>query len=83
MINNMKIILASKSPRRQEILKHEGFTFDVRVSDFELDINEKEYNDDLLLKCVIGKSKNVLDKLKEKNYMLIAADTVVVLNDNF
>lgn len=33
MSENLKIVLASKSPRRSEILKNAGFCFTVRVSD--------------------------------------------------
>ena len=34
-IKNFKLILASASPRRQQLLKDVGFTFEVRLRDVE------------------------------------------------
>lgn len=76
---NCNIILASKSPRRKEILEKAGYTFDITAPNFELDINGKTYSDDLLLKCVTGKSASI--EVKVQDYLLISADTVVVLDN--
>lgn len=83
-IENIKMILASKSPRRKEILSDAGYSFDITHSDFELDINKKAYTDSLLLKCVNGKFDNIKDNFIDKydhELLIIAADTVVVLDD--
>lgn len=81
-IKNMKIILASKSPRRKDILKNEGYDFSVIGSDYELDINKQKYSDQLLLDCVAKKYDSIKDKLpKNENLLVIAADTVVVLDN--
>ena len=34
-IKNYKLILASASPRRQQLMKDAGFTFEVRLKDVE------------------------------------------------
>lgn len=73
-----KIILASKSPRRKEIMEKEGYEFSIVSSDIEIDITGKKYNDDLLLSCVESKLNDVINKSSEKNVKIIAADTVVV-----
>ncbi|MCQ2609270.1 MAG: Maf family protein [Lachnospiraceae bacterium] len=83
-IENIKMILASKSPRRKEILSDAGYSFDITHSDFELDINKKEYNDSLLLKCVGGKFDSIKASLisgHTNDLLVITADTVVVLNN--
>jgi septum formation protein len=76
------IILASKSPRRKEILKQLGFKFSVMVPDEEepqihsmeavKDLAEFKANNIARRICRKGSSK--------KNYIIIAADTVVVLD---
>jgi septum formation protein len=76
-----KIILASQSPRRQELLKGLDIHFDVFVKE---DIDES-YPSTLLASEVAEflsqkKAKSYIDDLK-KDELLITADTVVILND--
>ncbi len=72
------IYLASKSPRRKEILKQLGITFTVKPSS----INEDTYDDlSPAQKCVElanGKAKHVAAQLKSG--LVIGADTTVVFN---
>ena len=76
-LKNKKIILASKSPRRKELLEKLGLEFEVKV--FE-GINE-EYPDNLTHKQIArflaehkaGYYKNIITK----NTVLITADTIV------
>ncbi|WP_297435391.1 Maf-like protein [uncultured Clostridium sp.] len=77
----MAIILASKSPRRKELLEKivEGFT--VVESDFDED--SIEYEGDVskyVTSLAVAKAKQISTKLN-KPAIVIAADTVVVLED--
>lgn len=84
-----KLILASKSARRREILSNAGFVFDILEAKSELDIIGKKYNKDLVVNCAKGKAKSVYDYLIEqksfqndcKNVIIISSDTIVVSQD--
>ena len=71
----MRIILASSSPRRREILSQLGVQFDVIPSDYE----EKSENNDpyeLVMLFAENKAKSVAECIKEKA-LIIGADTIV------
>lgn len=76
----MKLILASNSPRRREILKEHGFDFTVIKSGYE----EKPLNlspTELVKTFAFNKAKDVFDGLEDKkDFVVLGADTVVVLN---
>ncbi len=77
-----KIILASASPRRREILTKLGFSFEVIVSDADESKIDKNsipveiYVQELALIKAMAVAKN----LKDKNALIISADTVVYLD---
>ena len=74
-----KIILASKSPRRRELLETIGLEFDVIDSDF--DESKVKFNGDyggLVEALAYGKAKNVSDRIDKG--IVLGADTVVVLD---
>ena len=72
----MNLILASTSPRRQEILKQLGFTFVVEKSDFvELD-KIKCLPQEFVSKNSYGKAMAVAKKYDDET-VILAADTVV------
>ena len=80
-MNNIKIILASASPRRKELLTQIGVKFDVMVSDKETDIDST----DPIKACEKQAMQKALD-IEEKaalkyreDYIIIAADTIVSL----
>ncbi len=80
-MNNIKIILASASPRRKELLTQIGVKFDVMVSDKETDIDSS----DPVKACEKQAMQKALD-IEEKaalkyreDYIIIAADTIVAL----
>ncbi len=79
-----KIILASKSIDRFELLNRTGIPFEVLVSDIDEEKFKKRISDPILLVKELAKAKllNVKDKLSERNSqaLIIAADTVVELN---
>lgn len=82
-MNNKKIILASGSPRRKELLSQIGLSFTVRVS--EADEHTEETEPEKLV-CILSERKAlaVWDELTEeekKESILIGADTVVAVDD--
>lgn len=82
-MNNKKIILASGSPRRKELLAQIGLSFTVRVS--EADEHTEETKPEKLV-CILSERKTlaVWDELTEeekKESILIGADTVVAVDD--
>lgn len=78
----MKIILASNSPRRKEILKNAGYDFKIIPSDYEEHLCNKRYSKALIENCAFLKAKDVLEKNKPDNdFIIVSADTVVVADD--
>lgn len=76
----MKIILASASERRQELLTRIVEDFTVIVSDFDESIvNASGSISKYVEELALGKAKDVASKLKE-GYIVIAADTIVSIN---
>lgn len=79
----MKIILASASPRRQEILHQMGISFEVMVDDTpELD-DETQTPEEIVLSNAEKKCRHVLERLQyteQGETIVLAADTVVALD---
>lgn len=76
----MKFILASASPRRKEILKNNGYEFDIVPSLFDEKINGLKYSDELVINCAYQKALDVKDRFGD-DCAIISADTVVVHNN--
>ena len=74
-----KIILASASPRRREILENFGFDFEVMVSDAdESKISKNSMPVEIYVQeLALIKAMAVSKKLKNKSALIISADTVV------
>lgn len=87
ILNKKKIVLASSSPRRKEVLKTVGLQFDVIPSQFdESSVPESKYADkrDYVLDLAEYKVMDVFDSLKNANNipdLIIGADTIVELNN--
>ena len=75
----MKIVLASASPRRRELLSKIGLKFDVIPSDYDEKISDDTFSYEKIENLALNKAKDVVNKLDE-NAVVIAADTVVVLD---
>ena len=77
-----KIILASASPRRQEILKNIGLKFEILVSDAdESKIDKNAVPVSIYVQeLAMLKALAVAEKLKNKDALIISADTVVYLD---
>ena len=75
-----KLILASGSPRRREILKKAGLEFEIHPSDYEEVLDNHIFTDEKIEKLAYNKAVDVADKISE-HAVIIGADTVVVLNN--
>ena len=72
-----KIILASQSPRRQELLNNIGVTFEIIKSNFSEDISDTNKSPETIAEeLAYGKAKDVSDKLDSG--VILGADTIVV-----
>lgn len=73
----MKVILASNSPRRKELLNQILDKFEVIKSDFNED-DIKEKNPENLVKMLsLKKAEAVFDKFKDNELLVIGGDTLV------
>ncbi len=70
-----KIILASQSPRRKEILERIGTHFEVRSADIDEIINEKKDLKQELCRIALEKANAVRESSDE---IIISADTIVL-----
>lgn len=73
-----KIVLASKSPRRRELLENIGLKFDIVVCDTDEDIISKDIDPSLYVRELSFIKASSAVKLCAKNTFVIGADTVVV-----
>ncbi|NLK65266.1 MAG: septum formation protein Maf [Tissierellia bacterium] len=73
-----KIILASSSPRRSEILKRYA-DISIYVPETKEIVNSFDYPQTTVMKVAFEKAFNILSKCEE-NALIIAADTVVYLD---
>lgn len=78
----MKLILASKSPRRKEILEKSGFQITIEPSGFAEkkteNFNKIEEIENLIKYNSEGKAKEVFERINSEA-LVIGADTVVIL----
>ena len=74
----MKLVLASKSPRRSEILTNAGIDFTIRVADADETIAEGTNPEDAVVMLAARKAMAVE---RNKDEIILGADTVVVLDN--
>ena len=74
------LVLASKSPRRKEILKKAGFIFDIVKSDYEEELDNKEFSYKKIETLAKNKAFGALNNIKKPAF-IISADTVVILDN--
>lgn len=77
---NWRIILASKSPRRQQLLHELGLRFEVITKDVSEEFPATLKREEVVLYLAKKKSDAFLDDLKS-NTLLITADTIVCLDE--
>jgi septum formation protein len=71
-----QIILASKSPRRQELLKELGLEFEIRTKDIEEDFPDTLFKQEIPVYLSGIKAKAFANDLKD-NELVITSDTIV------
>jgi septum formation protein len=79
-LEGLKIILASKSPRRQFLLKELGLNFEVSTKDVAEDFPSHLKQQEIPLYLCELKAKAFVDELTDDN-IVITADTVVWVDD--
>ena len=73
-----KVVLASKSPRRRELLENIGLKFAVAVSDTDESQVPKDLEPGLYVRELSLLKANAVARMCDKNTFIIGADTVVV-----
>lgn len=74
-INKYKVVLASASPRRKELLEQVGVQFSVRPSECE-ELIEKDAPEEIVMKLALDKAMDVA-RCSDFDTLVIGADTVV------
>lgn len=75
----MRIILASGSPRRRELLGNLGLKFDIMVDNSDEKFFAGEHPKDTVMRLALQKAQNVADKIEDAA-IVIGADTVVSID---
>jgi len=75
---NIKFILASKSPRRTELLKLLNIDFMVIPSDIDEIINKNLTNEEVVMDIALKKAKDISSK--NPDYYVLGFDTLVILD---
>ncbi len=73
-----KIILASQSPRRKELLTAMGVEFTVVPSNFDEQLDDSRPPEVVAIELAVGKATDVADKFPEA--IVIGSDTIVTIN---
>lgn len=81
---SMYFLLASKSPRRKEILKNLGLKFNCQNSNLNEEIIKKRFKDNSFKKLAeilsLAKALSVLENTKINTGFVIGSDTLVICN---
>ena len=75
-----KIILASSSPRRADILKKHNIGFEIIPSPYVEDHSRTDFSYEFIESLAYNKAKAVVPLVKEPS-IIVAADTIVVLDN--
>jgi septum formation protein len=81
--DHQRLILASSSPRRQELIQSFGLPYIIRVSDADETVEQKMSPSELVETLSVRKASTVREMLEaqDKHGIIIGSDTVVVYND--
>lgn len=74
------IVLASTSPRRQELMENIGLLFDICAPDYDENILNKSFSYDLIEDIASKKGESVACKCNFPA-LVVSADTVVIFNN--
>ncbi len=78
-MQNNKMILASASPRRKELMALAGYEFEIKVSHKE-EIYYSTAPDDVVKELSLLKAEDIAEQTEKRNLIIIGADTVVAHN---
>lgn len=78
--NKLKLILASGSPRRKQLLGFLKIPFEILTADIE-EVSNKTSPEDQACDISEKKGRAVFDTLEDKNVLVISSDTMVILGD--
>lgn len=76
-----KIILASQSPRRRELLENIGIEFEVKIDSSPEIVDETLDISEIVKSLSAKKAENVSKIMDDEDCIVIAADTVVAFDD--
>jgi septum formation protein len=79
-LKKYRIILASRSPRRQQLLRDMGLKFDVVIRDFTEDYPESLSGEEIAYYLALEKVKTFRNEISD-NEIVITADTIVWCNN--
>ena len=75
------LVLASASPRRADLLRTAGIPFEVRQADVDETVREGEDAGTYVRRVAEAKAAAILDGVVQKGSAVLAADTVVVVDE--
>ena len=75
-----RIILASASPRRRELMSQAGFEFEIQVSHKE-EVYHSTRPDEIVKELALLKAEDIASQNDTKNCVVIGADTIVSIDD--
>ena len=79
-LNRFRIILASRSPRRQQLLREMGLKFDIVIREFDETYPEGLSGEEIARYITGRKAASFKNEIKE-NEIIITADTIVWCNN--
>jgi len=77
-MDEIKLVLASASPRRAELLSSMGVNFSVQASEIDESRREGEASEDYVIRLARDKAGAVQSTVDHANVAILAADTIVV-----
>lgn len=80
-VDRTLLVLASASPRRRDLLDRFGMSFEVRPADVDESTQPSEPAVDLVRRLALTKAQAALDAAPEDDVVVLAADTIVVIDD--
>lgn len=82
-ITDFSLVLASASPRRQQLLADMGVTFQVHVTNTDESRHDDERPEDFVTRLARDKARQAAEDLAlSESVAILAADTIVVQGDN-
>jgi septum formation protein len=76
----MRLILASASPRRAELLRAAGFDFEIRAVDVDESTRSGESPQEYVCRLAMEKSARAIQSIDRNEVVVLGADTAVVVD---